>query len=205
MNATTANHPFIVFAGSRGGMEALSRIVHHFPADFPATIAVVLHTHESSPRYLAKILGDHTPLRVAYAAEGDEFLSGQIFVAPPGAHLVVRPSRIFGLDHGPKVNFTRPAADCLFISAAHVMGAQVIGVVLTGGDGDGTQGLKEIKKHGGMSVVQSPADAQVPSMPINAIIQDSPDHIVMLDEMGPLLKRLVEAQSTKQSWAATAL
>ncbi|RZI55724.1 MAG: chemotaxis protein CheB [Pseudomonas sp.] len=195
--------PLIVFAASQGGMDALCRIVCHFPADFPATIAIVLHTHESSPRYLAKILAEHTSLAVAYAVDGDELVTGQIFVAPPGAHLVIQPNHCFGLDQGPKVNYTRPAADCLFTTAAQVMGHQVIGVVLTGGDGDGSQGLKKIKEHGGRSVVQSPADSRAPSMPITAIVHDSPDHIAMLDEMGPLLKALVEADAAGQGRLAT--
>jgi len=63
----------------------------------------------------------------------------------------------------------------------------VIGVVLTGGDSDGTDGLQAVKRHGGVSVVQSPADSRAPSMPLSAIVHDSPDHIAILDEMGPLL------------------
>jgi two-component system chemotaxis response regulator CheB len=195
--------PLIVFAASQGGMDALRRIVRHFPADFPATMAIVLHTHERSPRFLAKMLADHTSLTVAYAEEGDELVCDQILVAPPGAHLIVRANQRFGLDQGPKVNYTRPAADCLFITAAQVIGPGVIGVVLTGGDGDGSQGLKKIKEHGGRSIVQSPADAQAPSMPITAIVHDSPDYIAMLDEMGPLLKKLVEADALGQERLAT--
>jgi two-component system chemotaxis response regulator CheB len=70
-----------------------------------------------------------------------------------------------GLDHGPKENFTRPAADPLFRSAAATYGDRVMGIVLTGGDSGGSKGLKAIKAAGGIAVVQDSGDARFPSMP----------------------------------------
>lgn len=95
-----------------------------------------------------------------------------------------------GINRGPKEHFTRPAADPLFRSAAKAYGTRVIGIVLTGGDADGTQGLREIKAHGGLTVVQAPDDAKVPQMPKNAIAGDSPDYCLPAREIGPLLVRL---------------
>jgi two-component system chemotaxis response regulator CheB len=181
----------IVVGASAGGVDALRRVLSDLPADLPAAIAVVLHTHATSPRYLADILNQHTSLQVAYAVEGEEPALGHVYLAPPDTHLVVRQTRRLGLDSGPKVHFHRPAADPLFASAARVFGRQVVGLVLTGGDGDGSRGLQEIKRQGGTSVVQSPVDAEAPSMPISAILQDSPDHVVLLDRLGPLLRTLV--------------
>jgi two-component system chemotaxis response regulator CheB len=188
-------NPFrlIVIGASGGGVEALQRVLRDLPADLPAAIAVVLHTHATSPQFTADILGQHTDLQVAYAVEEEEIAPGRVYLAPPDRHLLVRWTRRLGLDAGPKVNFHRPAADPLFASAARVFGRQVTGVVLSGGDGDGSTGLQEIKKHGGTCVVQSPSDAKEPSMPANAILRDSPDHVVMLDRLGPLLRSLVTA------------
>ncbi len=142
---------------------------------------------------MAGILDRHSSLPVAYAIDRDELGLGRVYLAPPGTNLVVRQTRRLGLDSGPKFNFHRPTADALFTSAARVFGRQVVGVVLTRGDvdGDGARGLQEVKKHGGTSVVQSPADAQAPGMPINAFLHDSPDHVLPLDRLGPLLKTLV--------------
>ena len=184
----------IVIAGSLGGFQALRHVLSSLAPNFPAATAAVLHTHESSPGYLAGLLGHHTPLKVSYAAEGDRPAPGQVHIAPPKAHLIVRESGLFGLDHGPKVHFTRPAADCLFISAARTFGVNVIGVVLTGGGIDGTEGLKEIKRCGGLSIVQSPSDAQAPSMPTHAIMHDGPDHVMTMERLGPLLTKLVDSR-----------
>ena len=190
--------PYLIVVGaSAGGMEALKRILSDLPPAFPAAIVIALHTPKSSARDAAGILSKHTKLQVRYAEEGVGLERGRAYLAPPDSHLIVREDRRLGLDHGPKVRLHRPAADPLFESAARVFGRQVIGLVLSGGsgDGDGSSGLREIKRHGGKSVVQSPSDAQAPEMPVNAIIHDNPDHVVMLDRIGPLLRQLVETST----------
>lgn len=178
---------------SAGGIPALKRVLGDLPADLRAAVAIVLHTHPSSPGYMAGILDRHTGLRVGYGAEGDALQAGHAYLAPADHHLVVRETGLLGLDSGPKVLFHRPAANPLFESAARAFGRQVVGVVLSGGDGDGTAGLKMIKKHGGSTMVQSPSSAAEPSRPRNAILGDSPDQVVPLECLGGMLRAFVGA------------
>ena len=79
------------------------------------------------------------------------------------------------LDRGPKQHRTRPAIDPLFSSAAAACGPRVIGVLLTGMGGDGVSGLIDIKRSGGISLVQAPTEAQFPAMPSRAIREDDVD------------------------------
>lgn len=81
------------------------------------------------------------------------------------------------LNQGPKINYTRPAADPLFASAAKAHRGQVLGVVLSGGNSDGAEGLKLIKQYGGTALVQHPDTAQIPSMPRAAMMRDHPEVI----------------------------
>lgn len=185
----------LVIGGSNGGLDALKRILSTFPRHFAAPVVAVLHTGESSPRLLASILGSHTVLPVAYGEESDTLKPGHVYIAPPGAHLIIRRTGLLGLDHGPKVRHSRPSVDRLFTSAAAVFGDRVVGVVLSGGDGDGTDGLIAIKGRGGVSVVQSPVDSPDPGMPTGAILHDSPDYVVLLDDLGNLLQSLVQARA----------
>ena len=189
----TQPRDIIVIGASLGGLEALTKLANGLPSDFPAAILIVLHTSLQSPRMLARIVGPHTPLSVDYAEQGGNILPGHVLFAPPGLHMVVIDEGFVGLQAGPKVHQTRPAADVLFQSAAEVYGPRVIGVVLTGGDSDGTNGLRAIKAAGGLCVVQEPDEAADPSMPLSALYGDHPDHVVSLDEMAGLLTRLVRA------------
>ena len=87
------------------------------------------------------------------------------------------------LNQGPKVHWTRPAADPLFISAAQAHGRRVLGIVLSGGDSDGAAGLRAITQHGGTAFVQDPNEAAMPSMPISAIMIDHPDVCLPVEEI----------------------
>ncbi|WP_255722523.1 chemotaxis protein CheB [Lichenibacterium dinghuense] len=181
----------IVIGASRGGVDALRRVVGNFPVDLPAAVLIVLHTAPDSPMAMADILGRSTAMPVDYAEQGSRIEPGQVYIAPPGWHTAVVAESVLELHHGEPVNFSRPAVDVLFRSAAQVYGSRVIGVVLTGGDHDGTAGLRAIKLAGGISVVQKPQGAVDPGMPMSAIYGDSPDHVVPLGEMAKLLVRLV--------------
>jgi two-component system, chemotaxis family, protein-glutamate methylesterase/glutaminase len=92
---------------------------------------------------------------------------------------------------GPREHFTRPAADPLFRSAAAAYGPRVVGVVLSGGGSDGMSGLIAIKKAGGVSLAQSPTDAQTPSMPKQAIAGDDVDAVLAIEALGDYIAELV--------------
>ena len=109
-----------------------------------------------------------------FAEDGGPIEAGHIYVAPPDHHMLLGPDRI-RLDQGPKVHHTRPAADPLFMSAAKTHGQRVMGIVLSGGDGDGAAGLRAVAEHGGTALVQNPDEAIAPSMPRAAIMADHPD------------------------------
>lgn len=181
----------VVLGGSAGGLDALLRIAAVLPQDFAAPLVVVLHTSEDSPRMVPSILERHTTLRAAYAREGERPCPGAIYIAPPGTHLIFRASGVLGLDHGPRVRHARPSVDRLFATAAQVFGRRVIGIILSGGDGDGTDGLIAIEAQGGIGIVQSPSDALAPGMPMTALMHDSPDHVALVEHIGPLLVRLI--------------
>jgi two-component system, chemotaxis family, protein-glutamate methylesterase/glutaminase len=102
---------------------------------------------------------------------------------------LIEPGRM-RLSQGPKVHHTRPAADPLFMSAAEAYREQVIGIVLTGGDGNGAAGLRQIKAHGGLAIVQDPDEAQAPGMPRAALAADHPDLCLSLPEITTKLRTL---------------
>ncbi|MFM9428600.1 two-component system chemotaxis response regulator CheB [Variovorax sp. GrIS 2.14] len=181
----------VLIGASRGGLDALARITSALPPDFPAAVLVVIHTLAGSPGLLDTLVGKKSSLPVAYAEDGEPIKQGRIYLAPPDFHLTVSSAATVSLEHSAKVRHSRPAADVLFESAAAVFRERVIGVVLTGGDHDGTDGMNAIRAAGGIGIVQSPSDSLDPSMPSSAITGAQPQFVVMLDEIPKLLIRLV--------------
>ena len=185
-------HDIIVIGASSGGVDALSRVIRHLPAELPAAVFVVLHLAADRTSALPAILSRQGRLPVVQAADGEPIVPGRVYVAPPDHHLVVEPGRI-ALTSGPRENRVRPAIDVLFRSAAAAYPGRTIGVVLTGQLDDGAAGLAAIKASGGITVVQDPAEAQAPSMPRAALDATAVDHIAPVDQIGELLGRLLAA------------
>lgn len=186
----------VVIGASAGGIETLRTLVAALPSDFPAPIAIVVHTSPQSPGILHEILSRSGPLAAVNPANGERLEAGCIYVAPPDCHLIIEPGRVC-LTKGPRENRFRPAIDPLFRSAAQVYGPAAIGVVLTGNLDDGTAGLWAIKQLGGTTIAQDPGDALFPSMPENAIRHVGVDHIVPIAQMAALLERLTRVPAVE--------
>lgn len=142
---------------------------------------------------LPEILQRLTPLPVKHPRSSEPLEPGVVYVAPPNRHLVVEDGTV-QLTTAPRENRHRPAVDPLFRSAALYYGTKVIGVILSGSLDDGTAGLWEIKKRGGIAVVQEPTEALHAGMPRSAVANVNVDHVVPLSQMGELLASLCDSE-----------
>jgi two-component system chemotaxis response regulator CheB len=179
------NVAIVVVGASYGGVEAMEKLFADLPAHIPAAFLAVLHVG-SYPSELPHILNRRSFLPAHHARHGELIRAGEIYVAPPDHHLLLRRSHLV-LSRGPRVNWARPAIDPLFRSAASAYGSDVIGVILTGRLNDGTAGLYEIKRHGGITIVQDPSDALCPAMPSSALKHVEVDHCIPLAGMPRIL------------------
>jgi two-component system, chemotaxis family, protein-glutamate methylesterase/glutaminase len=198
VSVVTSSHPaapvrrrhIVVIGASAGGVETLQRVVRGLPADLEASVCVVLHISPGSPSALAAILGRAAMLPCRTAVDGERLRDGEILVAPPDRHLIVADGRV-SVTAGPRENGHRPSVDVLFRSAAADRDAQVIGVVLTGTQDDGTAGLAVIKANGGAAIVQDPDEALYAPMPANAIAHVEVDAVVPSDEVADAIVGIV--------------
>jgi two-component system, chemotaxis family, protein-glutamate methylesterase/glutaminase len=179
-----------VLGVSAGGMHALKTILSALPATFSLGIAIVHHSGATSDGFLAEHLNRCSMIKVKEAEDKETLSRGTAYLAPADYHLLIEPDKSFSLSVDDKVNFSRPSIDLLFESAAETFGEALIGVVLTGANADGARGLKAVKRHGGLAVVQNPATAEASRMPQAAIDATSVDHIVDLERIALLLRRL---------------
>jgi two-component system chemotaxis response regulator CheB len=189
----------IVVGASAGGVETLIRLVQDLPANLPAAVFIVLHIPPGVSN-LPHILSRNGPLPAFHPQDGAVIQHGQIYVAPPDRHLVVKWGQVH-LSVGPHENSHRPAADVLFRSAAQAYGDRVIGVVLSGAMDDGTAGLEAIKMRGGLAVVQNPEEAFSPGMPRSALAHVVVDYCLPVSEIAALLGRLTRQEVEEQGAA----
>lgn len=180
----------IVIGCSAGGLTALEILLGGLDPRIPPTVLVCCHTGSSDVELLCELLARHTQLPVFEAVEREAARGGAVYVAPSGYHLLVEHDERFSLSVDPKVNFSRPSIDVLFASAADAYRASLIGIVMTGANQDGARGLAEIRRYGGLSIVQDPADAEVRTMPQAALDIAGADHCIPLAAIAPLLNRL---------------
>jgi two-component system, chemotaxis family, protein-glutamate methylesterase/glutaminase len=186
INTEHIKRDVVVIGASAGGVASLVSLFEKLPCPLPGAIAVVLHRHPQKNVSLVRVLGRAAPLPVIEASDEGPFHSGTIYLAPGDAHLVLTEEGL-RVHRGPKEHCTRPAIDPLFHSAAGVYGSRVVGVLLSGAGSDGVRGLIRIKAGDGLSVVQDPAEAMVPSMPTNALLHDHVDLVLPLTELASLL------------------
>jgi two-component system chemotaxis response regulator CheB len=115
---------------------------------------------------------------------------GCVYLAPPDYHLLLEKERTLALSRDDPVNFSRPSIDVLFESAAHAYGAALLGIVLTGANADGAEGLHAIRSAGGRAWVQSPSDALAQAMPAAAIERAGADLVLPVHDMAERLVHL---------------
>lgn len=183
------HHDIFVIGASLGGIPALRRLLRRLPGDWPATAFIVQHTSEQGPGLLSKVLGRAAAIAVEPGTHDCPFHRTRAYVAPPGRHLLIQKERML-LSPGPKENWTRPAIDPLFRSAAVYHGPRVVGVVLTGLLDDGSAGLWAVTRCGGKAIVQDPEDVEHGDMPRNALRHTPADLVLSLEEVASAMDRL---------------
>lgn len=183
----------VVIGASAGGVDALIQVLSALPADLKASVLIVQHLALGpEPPHLPAILNRNSPLEVRLAHRGEVLRAGQVHIAEPGKHLVLRNGRI-DFENSAPVNHVRPAADVLFSSAALAFGPSVVGVVLTGNGRDGAAGCIEIKKRGGLVIAQDLATSLFEEMPRAAQATGVVDHVLALDRIAAKIVEIVNA------------
>ncbi|PLZ11457.1 chemotaxis protein CheB [Fischerella thermalis] len=189
-------YQIIVIGTSLGGLEALQVILLGLPKTFPVPIAVVQHRHKDSDDTLRVLLQSYTNLVVKEAEDKEEILPGWVYLAPADYHLLIESKDktvsqpYFSLSTDVPVTYARPSIDVLFETAADACNQKVIGILLTGANQDGVQGLAKIKARGGMSIVEEPESAFCSIMPAAAIAFGVADQVLPLVDIASFLVKI---------------
>jgi two-component system chemotaxis response regulator CheB len=181
---------------SQGSFNALRILLGGLDPRLTQTVLICCHT-SGDVSTLCDLLTSHSTLPIVEARERQPANGGVVHVAPAGYHLLVENDRHFALSVDEHVRYSRPSIDVMFGSATDVYGAGLIGVVLTGANSDGAEGLARIRRRGGMAVVQAPESAEAPAMPLAALESAGADYCLPLEEIAPLLNRLCLSEPSR--------
>jgi two-component system chemotaxis response regulator CheB len=185
----------VVIGGSAGGVDALIQLLPGLPAGYDLPVVCMLHLPPDRESRLAELFDERLPLPVREATDKGDIEAGTVYFAGPGYHLSVEQDRTFSLSCEPPVHYARPAIDVLMESSADAWGPGLVGILLTGANHDGADGMAQIRARGGFTVVQDPADAQVGVMPMEAIRRCNPHLVLPLARIQALLPMLENYKS----------
>lgn len=180
----------IAIGGSTGALPVVRDILLALPRPVPAPMFLALHVGTEGRNFLADALQNTGTRPVVTAEDGQPAVDDTVYVAPVDHHLLVI-DHCLRLGRGPRENLSRPAIDPLLRSVGACYGGGAIGVVLSGKLNDGAAGLADLKRCGGVTVVQSPADAIAAEMPLGALDASPIDHRGPADSLGPILSKLL--------------
>ena len=180
----------LLIGASAGGVEALLQLLEDLPPNYRLPVVCLLHVPDRNDSLLAELLARRLRLPAKEAEDKEYLRGGVVYVAPAGYHLSIESDHSFSLSREEPRHFSRPSIDILFESAADAYGAALAAALLTGANEDGAAGLLAIQQAGGLTLVQEPSDAQVPTMPEAALALLQPDFLLPLASMRLLLAEL---------------
>jgi two-component system, chemotaxis family, protein-glutamate methylesterase/glutaminase len=166
-------HDIIAIGASAGGVDAIGDLLEHLPADLAGSVFVVLHrTPARGVDGLVEVLQRRSPLMIVLAREGSAIVHRRVYLIPADAMVELAGGIIHLLRSG-DADPSRAGVDALFEAAASAYGERVVAIVLSGALDDGTAGLAEVRRLGGITIVQDPAQALFGDMPQSAL-DDAP-------------------------------
>jgi two-component system chemotaxis response regulator CheB len=182
-------YDLVVVGTSWGGLAALRTLVAGLPEGFTMAVTLVQHRHKDSDHLLRVLLQERAALEVCEVEDKMPVEHGRIYVAPPDYHTLVEPGH-FSLSTEAPVRYSRPSIDVTFSSAASSYGHRTVGIVLTGANADGAEGLRQISDRGGMAIVQDPRTAESAIMPAAAAKAVPRARVMPLEEIVAFVREL---------------
>lgn len=190
MKKLNKNIKAVVIGGSAGAVEILTKMIPQLPESLSVPIMIVVHLPADKKSIVADLLDDKSNLHVKEVSDKETMEPGTIYFAPPDYHMLVEHDGSLSLSVEEPVMFSRPSIDVLFETAADAYGKNLLGVLLSGANHDGSSGLKSIYAAGGSVIVQDPQEASSKMMPKSGIKAVPDASVLSRSEIADILKSL---------------
>ena len=178
------NFPVVGVGASAGGLSAFKEFIQSIPEDSGMAYVLVQHLDPDHDSLLPELLQKVTEIPVLEISDEIEVEPNKIYIIPSNKMLLSNDGK---LELSPRPDKSEKLQnlpiDLFFTSLAWVHQAHSIGVVLTGTGSDGTEGLKAIKEHGGITFTQDLESAEYDGMPKSAADAGVVDFALPLDKI----------------------
>lgn len=179
-----ANHyKAIVIGGSAGSFQVISKILNQMPNDFSLPIIMCLHRLRHVRNGFVEALNIKSSIPIQEPADKDVVQRGKFYLAPANYHLSIELGNTFALTTEELLNNSRPSIDILLKSAAYAYRQKLIGILLSGANKDGAEGMRHIHERGGLTIVQDPKACLIDTMPASALKITQIDYVLQVDEI----------------------
>jgi two-component system, chemotaxis family, protein-glutamate methylesterase/glutaminase len=182
----------VVIGSSTGGPRALETVLTRLPGGLPAGVLIAQHMPEGFTASMAERFDTLSQLQISEARDGDLITPGCVLIAPGGKHLLVGRHRHVEISDAPPHLGVKPGADLLMESAAQQIGADCLGVILTGMGRDGADGMLAIRKAGGRTIAQDEESCVVYGMPRAAVEIGAIEVSAPLDQIAENIVRILQ-------------
>lgn len=180
----------IIIGGSAGSFSVVSKVLSKLNPKFSIPIIMCLHRLKHVRSGLVEGINLKSQIKVFEPFDKEKIMQGKAYLAPSNYHLFIEYDQTFSLSTEESLNHSRPSIDHTFLSAAQVYREKCIGILLTGANKDGANGLREIKLKNGLTLVQNPETCDIKTMPQAALKLFQPDKILSPDEIADFLNSL---------------
>jgi two-component system, chemotaxis family, CheB/CheR fusion protein len=178
--------PIVAVGGSAGALSAFRQLLEGLPGDAQLALVVVTHQEAGRDSLLAEILARSTPMPVTQVVDGVTLEPGRVYVGAPGRYMSLH-GGVFRVEQAVERGHPPLPVDSFMRSLAHDQGSRAVGIVVSGTGSDGTLGLAAIRSESGLTLAQTPAEAEFAGMPSSAIAAGVVDLVLAVSGMGPRL------------------
>ena len=185
----------VVIGGSAGSFQVLVKLLSSIPPDFQLPIIIASHRLKHIRSGFVEALSLKSVKKIEEPCDKDSIKKGRVYLAPSNYHLSIELGNTFSLSTEEMINNSRPAIDVTFETSAYVFKEKLIGILLTGANKDGALGMKAVKEHGGLTIVQDPLECVMDTMPRAAMNVTSIDHVLRVEELITFFNRLHKHQA----------
>jgi two-component system chemotaxis response regulator CheB len=179
----------LLLGGSAGSFKSIFQVVKSLMPDLNKAVIIIIHRKKNYLSEIEKLFGENSRLPLREINDKDKITKNNIYIAPANYHTLIENGDYFSLDVSEALWYSKPSIDVTFESAADIYHERCAAILFSGANQDGAQGMLKLKNAGSLTIVQHPADAEMPEMPNAAININGAGYVLRTDEIFELLDK----------------